>query len=125
MIQLKFQGLEKLNAKLRKAAAKCPQEKMRLLSMEGEILIGRTKMLTPVDTGNLRNSWQKEMSGDSVEVGNNVEYSPFVEFGHRVKIRGRYTGRVVEGVYMLRNAVDECEQNFNSDLQMMMSRIFN
>ena len=125
MIQLKFQGLDKLNAKLRKAAAKCPQEKMRLLSMEGEILIGRTKMLTPVDTGNLRNSWQKEMSGDSVEVGSATEYANYVEYPCRQFVFGRWNGKIRPGVYMLRNAVDECEQNFNSDLQMMMSRIFN
>ena len=114
MIQLKFQGLEKLNAKLRKAAAKCPQEKMRLLSMEGEILIARSKMGTPVDTGLLRASWQKE-----------IEYANYVEYPCRQFVFGRWNGKIRPGVYMLRNAVDECEQNFNSDLQMMMSRIFN
>lgn len=45
---------------------------------------------TPVDTGNLRNSWViGDVSGDgiemSIEVGNAAEYADFVEYGHRGK----------------------------------------
>lgn len=41
------------------------------------------KALTPVDTGNLRNSMAHAVSGDSVYIGSNVEYAPFVEYGTR------------------------------------------
>jgi HK97 gp10 family phage protein len=41
------------------------------------------KSNTPVDTGNLRNSMAHAVSGDSVYIGSNVEYAPYVEFGTR------------------------------------------
>jgi HK97 gp10 family phage protein len=34
-----------------------------------------------IDTGRLRNSVSHVVSGDSVYVGTNVEYAPYVEFG--------------------------------------------
>ena len=39
------------------------------------------KFLCPVDTGNLRGSIETEVDGLSGEVGTEVEYSIFVEFG--------------------------------------------
>lgn len=41
------------------------------------------KELTPVDTGNLRNSMAHAVSGDSVYIGSNVEYAPYIEYGTR------------------------------------------
>ena len=41
------------------------------------------KSNTPVDTGNLINSMAHAVSGDSVYIGSNVEYAPFVEYGTR------------------------------------------
>ena len=35
----------------------------------------------PVDTGNLRASITVDINGDEAEVGTNVEYAPFVEYG--------------------------------------------
>ena len=123
-MRIEFKGLDKLNAKLKKAAAKIPVEKQRFLSMEGELLLARVKPLTPVDTGRLRYSWEKSMHGDSCEVGNNTEYAPFVELGHRQFVYGKDTGRVTPGVHMLRDAVDDCNDNFAADCQALMSRLF-
>lgn len=39
------------------------------------------KALTPVDTGNLRNSMAHAVSVDAVYIGSNVEYAPYVEYG--------------------------------------------
>lgn len=39
------------------------------------------KALTPVDTGNLRNSMSHAVSGDAAYIGSNVEYAPYVEYG--------------------------------------------
>lgn len=41
------------------------------------------KNLTPVDTGNLRNSMAHAVDGDSVYIGSNVEYAPYIEYGTR------------------------------------------
>ena len=42
-----------------------------------------TKEKTPVDTGRLRNSMAHAVKDDSVYIGTNVEYGPYVEFGTR------------------------------------------
>lgn len=54
----------------------------------GEQAEGYAKDLTPVDTGNLRNSITHQVDdGEStVYIGTNVEYAPYVELG-----TGRYT----------------------------------
>lgn len=41
------------------------------------------KSLTPVDTGRLRNSIAHTVGDDSVYIGTNVEYAPYVEYGSR------------------------------------------
>lgn len=47
--------------------------------------------LAPVDTGNLKNSMTCDVSMDekAVYIGTDVEYAPYVEFGHRQEV-GRY-----------------------------------
>lgn len=51
---------------------------------------GHAKEKCPSDTGNLRNSIAHEMRGDeTVAIGTNVFYAPFVEFGHSQE-PGRY-----------------------------------
>lgn len=44
---------------------------------------GYAKLLCPVDTGRLRNSISHAVQGDTVYIGTNVEYGPYVEFGTR------------------------------------------
>ena len=39
------------------------------------------KSLCPVDTGNLRNSISYIVEGDTVYIGTNTEYAPYVELG--------------------------------------------
>lgn len=47
--------------------------------------------LAPVQTGNLKNSMTSEVNQEekAVYVGTDVEYAPFVEFGHHQEV-GRY-----------------------------------
>lgn len=51
------------------------------LRLVGEYVEGAAKLLAPVDTGNLRNSINYKVVGDSVFIGTNVEYAPILEFG--------------------------------------------
>lgn len=44
---------------------------------------GYAKLLCPVDTGRLRNSISHAVQGDTVYIGTNVEYGPYVEYGTR------------------------------------------
>lgn len=45
----------------------------------------------PVDSGQLRNSIASNVSGETGEVGTNVEYAPYVEYGTGVFNPGRLT----------------------------------
>ncbi|MBR3552478.1 MAG: HK97 gp10 family phage protein [Clostridia bacterium] len=61
-------------------------------------LLRLVKKRTPVDTGYLRKGWtcgNVEKHGDTytVTIENNVEYAPYVEFGHRTRGGGWVAGR--------------------------------
>ena len=124
-MNIRFEGLDKLNAKLRSALTRYPIEAQKLLSYEAEVVKARTKLLTPVDTGQLRNSWQStDPTPSEVTIYNNVEYAPYVEFPCRQFVYGRWNGKIRPGVYMLRDAIDDCNTRFNADLHTLMSRVF-
>jgi len=57
--------------------------KKAILKEAGMIIEGQTKLRCPVDTGNLRNSYNHRVieSEDKVLIGTNVDYAYFVEFG--------------------------------------------
>lgn len=117
-------GLEALQEKLENMAKKAPAAGAKFLAQEGELLRGRAALNTPVDTGNLRNGWKtRQPSMTRVEVYNNVEYAPYVEYGHRVKAHGKYTGKVVSGQKMLHRAVDESKANFVEDATAILGGI--
>lgn len=125
MIELKFEGLDRLNRALSKAAAQLPKERLRFLQQEAELLKSRAKLKTPVDTGRLRAAWSStEPAGEEVAVYNNTEYAGHVEFGHRIVAWGRDTGRVKQGEHFLRDAIDESADNFQRDARQIVARIF-
>lgn len=124
-MRIEFDGAKELNQKLKSVAKKYPRERDIFLRGEAELLLGRVKPLTPVDTGRLRYAWQRtEPTGGNIDVYNNTEYAGFVELGHRQFVYGRDTGRVQPGVFMLREAVDECADNFQADATKLLARIF-
>lgn len=125
-MNIKIEGLEELAEALEKASARVPNAKRQFLAKEAGVLRGRAMKNTPADTGLLRGSWkQTPPSGNSITVFNNTFYAGFVEKGHRVKIRGKFTGKVVAGRYMLRKAIDETKANFAQDSKAIMNSIFN
>lgn len=124
-MMIKFVGAEALNNKLKQMVAKCPTEMTRFMKMEAEVVKGRTKGLTPIDTGRLRNSWSSTVSGHEATIFTNTYYAPFVEFGHRIVAWGHDTGRVQPGVHMLRDAVDGSAGSFAADAEQILARIFN
>lgn len=65
------------------------------------------KRETPVDTGRLRNSITHVIGTDSVYIGTNVEYAPYVEMG----VHGR------QGVNMLRNAATQHDATYRNILK--------
>lgn len=122
---IKWTGTKELNAALKRINRQFPRERDLFLMQEAELLSGRAKIKTPADTGRLRAGWSRsEPAGGTIEVGNNVEYAPFVEFGHRIVAYGHDTGRVKEGEFMLRDAVDESREHFQVDAQRILARLF-
>ena len=51
------------------------------LDLIGQTAEGYAKDNCPVDTGRLRNSISNKTVGDTVYIGTNVEYAPYVEYG--------------------------------------------
>ena len=90
----------------------------KLVEKHGGILLRNTKMKTPVDTGQLRRSWELEKGDLYVKLYNNVEYAQFVEFGHRTRGGKSY----VEGVYMLKTSFEKTKKDFENDLEKLLKK---
>lgn len=72
------------------ALAKIQEAIRNALEICGGTAEGHAKVKCPKQTGNLANSIAHEMRGDnSVAIGTNVTYAPYVEFGHNQE-PGRY-----------------------------------
>lgn len=73
---------------------------LRALERCGLQAEGYAKDLTPVDTGNLRNSITHQVSenGREVYIGTNMEYAPYVELGTGIYAEGG-GGRPTPWVY--------------------------
>jgi hypothetical protein len=68
------------------------------------------KALCPVDTGDLRDSIDSEILGETARVGSDLDYALYVEEGHRVAYRGadgltHFTGDVVPPQPFLRPSI--------------------
>ena len=90
----------------------------KLVEKHGGILLRNTKLKSPVDTGQLRRSWQLEKGDLYIRIFNNVSYSIFIEYGHRTRGGKSY----VEGVYMLKTSFEKTEQDFENDLEKLLKK---
>lgn len=82
----------------------------------------KIKKRTPVDTGELRNSWQLgnvERRGNAyqVELFSNLHYAGFVEYGHR---SGPDLTKWVEGRFMMTISMQEIERELPLYLEKRM-----
>lgn len=94
-IEVELKGDAELAKMLERVVKRFPRERQMFLKQEAEKLKARVKKKTPADTGHLRRSWASgEVEGDTIEVGNNVEYAGFVEFPTRQVVFGKDTGRI-------------------------------
>lgn len=87
--------------------------------------------LAPVQTGNLKGSMTSEVNQEekAVYVGTNVEYAPFVEFGHHQEV-GRYVPAIGKRLVRefvpakpflkpaIENHMDEYKHILESELKM-------
>lgn len=121
-------GFDQLEGKLQEMLNETPKMKDQFVSQQAELLAGRVKDNTPVDTGTLRNGWhQTKASKGTATVYNNTHYAAHVEFGHRIKKRdggwakdAKGRTRFVPGAKMLHKGLQETEQQFKADAETIM-----
>lgn len=81
---------------------------------------------TPVDTGNLRMSWdisrvRKTGTGYQIEILNPAEYAPYIEYGHRIVVGGATIGWK-EGVFMMTISEKEMEKVMDKIIQKHLDK---
>ena len=117
---MELKGFKEFDKILDEIKTKAPQATEKFLMLQAEELKKDVKELTPVDTGTLKNSWQREngkrLTGKAFSqiVFNMTNYSHFVEYGHRI---GRNKTKFVRGRFMLRTAVAMRQIKFYKDLK--------
>ena len=117
---MELKGFKEFDKILDEIKTKAPQATERFLMLQAEELKKDVKDLTPVDTGTLKNAWQREngkrLTGKAFSqiVFNMTNYSHSVEYGHRI---GRNKTKFVRGRFMLRTAVAMRQIKFYKDLK--------
>ena len=90
----------------------------KLVEKHGGILLRNTKLKSPVDTGQLRRSWELEKGDLYVKLMNRTSYGIFIEFGHRTRGGKSY----IEGAYMLKKTFEKTEEKFTNDLEKLLKK---
>ena len=117
---MKLKGFKEFDKILDEIKTQAPKSTERFLMLQAEDLKKDVKNLTPVDTGTLKNSWQREngkrLTGKKFTqiVFNMTDYAAHVEYGHRI---GRSKTKFVRGRFMLRRAVAMRRIKFYKDLK--------
>ena len=115
-----IKGLDKFIISLNEMDDNFNRDLENLIKKHGVFLFTNTKKRTPVDTGQLRRSWQlKYKKGDLyIRLYNNTEYGLYVEYGHRTRGGKSY----VEGAYMLKKTFEKTEKKFIKDLDKLFKK---
>lgn len=125
---MELKGFKELDKILDEIKTQTPKSTERFLMLQAEELKKDVKDLTPVDTGTLKNSWQREngkrLTGNTFSqiVFNMSSYGIHVEYGHRA---GRSKTKFIRGRFMLRTAVAMRQIKFYKDLKTFYKGLMN
>ena len=136
-----IRDLKKIQENCEEAAKKT---NMKIISDAKDMVVDKT----PVDTGALQGDWNIEVDSKRGLLFNDMEYAPHVEYGHRVRCGGKgggggkkrrkgnkdkvvrsgrkdgkATGSPVEGVYMLRDTMNEIKSNMDYYSKYYIARL--
>ena len=117
---MELKGFKEFDKILIEIKTKAPQATEKFLMLQAEDLKKDVKELTPVNTGTLKNSWQREngkrLTGNTFSqiVFNMTNYANHVEYGHRI---GKSKTKFVKGKFMLRKALNIRQTKFYKDLK--------
>ena len=115
-------GIDEFINQIERTRMNFPRDLQKLIEKHGGKLLRDTKQRTPVDTGQLRRSWELEKDDLYVKVFNNTEYGLHVEYGHRIVGRDGKVKGVAEGVYMLKTSFEKTKKNFEEDLENLFKK---
>ena len=122
---MNIQGLDNFIRTLNNATNNFDEEASKRLNNISQKLVAKVKLKTPVGKvkgGTLRRSWRVKKDGELARiVYNNVEYGPYVEYGHRTRGGKSF----VDGRYMLTKSVQEIEDTLTSEFSIMIENLFN
>lgn len=84
--------------------------------------------VTPVDTSHLIKNWftseaKKTSGGVEGELYNNVEYAPYVNYGHRVKNKNGETVGFIKGRYMIERTINEIDKALVREFKKEVERV--
>lgn len=120
---MSINGMDEWLKKIESLKTEFPQETGRFLQKKANEVIRETKKLTPVDTGTLRNAWQRKNGGSFKQIiYNNTTYASHIEFGHRI-IRGKKVVGIVRGRHMLHKGINRVRMTFYRDLEIMYKNL--
>ena len=113
-----IKGLDKFIISLNEMDDNFNRDLQALVEKHGGKLLRNVKQRTPVDTGQLRRSWELEKGDLYVKLINRTEYAQFIEWGHRTRGGKSY----VEGVYMLKTSFEKTKKDFENDLEKLFKK---
>jgi hypothetical protein len=84
IVGVKIEGLDQMAKSFQKFNFRIPNIKSRFLDVIGEESLNLLRMNTPVDTGNLRDSWQLQKSVNEIVIANDQQdLLSWIIFGSR------------------------------------------
>ena len=113
-----IKGLDKFIISLNEMDDNFNRDLQALVEKHGGKLLRNTKKKTPVDTGQLRRSWQLEKGDLYVKLMNRTSYAIYIEYGHRT----RGGGKPFEGVYMLKIPFERQKKEIQDELEQLLKR---
>lgn len=120
---MKIDGMDDWLKKIEILKKEFPERTEIFLKQKAEQLIDETKRNTPVKNGTLKSGWQRESDGAFRQIiFNNVKYSGFIEYGHRI-VRGKKTVGFAKGRRMLHRGIAKVRMNFYRDLDKVYKNL--
>lgn len=118
---MKLKGFDEFEKVIQGLKNDFPDSTETFMKQQGELFKADVKENTPVDTGALKNLWQRKNVGKYRQlIFNATSYSKDVEYGHRI---GKGRKKFVKGRFMLRKAIEERRIKFYRDFEKFVGKL--
>lgn len=129
-------GLDDFIKDIENMAKDMPEASKKMMNTIGQVVKDEVKIVTPVDTGELRNkTFFRTISPTEVIVFNNTSYAAAVEFGHRTRLgmgkkasrlyskKGTRSKKYVQGQYFMKRGVNNAEKKIPAIVRAVVSKV--